>query len=219
MAEIAQLYSIGIVGASSPEPKCSLTTAIKHQVHLYTTGSLSALAAGPEYNDTSISFSTVGDQALKRRVEVKIADGDVTGAVRVLCSDATLAPVNHETLRALQKKHLSAPPDLHMPPPPDSSTQCLQVSMDKVEQAIQSFNPGSAAGPDKLRPQYLIELCAKQTGEAVSWLLSALSSLANIMLAGRVPESIISILFGANLIALRKPDGGVLLLATPCVAW
>lgn len=155
--------------------KCSFTTAIKHQVHLFTTESLSALPAGPEYNDTSISSSTAGDQALKRRVE---ADGDVSGAVRVLCSDATLAPVNHETLRALQEEHPSAPPDLHMPPSPDSFTQCLQVSMDKVEQAIQSFNPGSAAGPDKLRPQYLKELGAKQMGEAGSRILSALTSLA-----------------------------------------
>ena len=55
-----------------------------------------------------------------------------------------------------------------------------------VECAIQSFNPGSTAGPDKLRPQHLKETCTKQTGEGRSQLIAALTSLANSMLAGKI---------------------------------
>ena len=52
-------------------------------------------------------------------------------------------------MSALQDKHLPAPPDLEMPSPPDGySTKCLQVSINTVEQAIQSLNPGLVAGPD-----------------------------------------------------------------------
>ena len=44
-------------------------------------------------------------------METKIEDRDVTGAVRVLCSDATLAPIDKETPNVLQGKHPSALPD------------------------------------------------------------------------------------------------------------
>ena len=72
-----------------------------------------------------------------------------------------------------------------------------------------SDNSGSAAGPDKLGPQHLKELTTKQTGEAGARLLQALTALANIMLAGKVPDDVLPVLYGANLIALSKPGGGI----------
>ena len=46
------------------------------------------------------------------RVEAKLSDGDVTGAVRLASSNDTLAPFDDETLSGLQSKHPPTPPDL-----------------------------------------------------------------------------------------------------------
>ena len=91
----------------------------------------------------------------------------------------------------------------------DTITLPLNVSTTYIEKAIRSFNSGSAAGPDKHSPQHLKELTSKQTGEAGARLLQALAALANVMLAGKVPQDILSVLYGANLVALSKPGGGI----------
>ena len=66
-----------------------------------------------------------------------------------------------------------------------------------------------ASGPDKLSPQHIKELISHQTGAAGSRLLQALTTMANVILSGDVPSQVCPIFFGAYLIALRKPDGGV----------
>ena len=89
---------------------------------------------------------------LKSWVERKLSDGDVSGAVRVLCSDNTVAPFDNEALEALCNRHPPSPTDLCMPSPPDMSIEPLQVTTATIEKCIRSFKPGSAAGPDKLSP-------------------------------------------------------------------
>ena len=139
----------------------------------------------------------------------KLSDGDVSGAVQILCSDNTVAPFDNETLEALRNRHPPSPTDLSMPPPPDMSVEPLQVTVATIEKCIHSFKPGSAAGPEKLTPQHLKELLSHQTGEADSRPLHALTTMANVLLSGAIPPQVRPILFGANLIALRKPHGGV----------
>ena len=138
-------------------------------------------------------------------MECKLADGDVTGAVRWLSSDASLAPCNLETHSALCNKHPPSPSDLNLPPAPEGTLEPLTLSREVIEKA---FNPSSAAGPDRLRPQHLKELISHRSGEAGSRLLSALTSVTNLVLSGKVPPAVMPVMFGANLIALHKPDGG-----------
>lgn len=126
-----------------------------------------------------------------------------------MCSENTVAPFDNETLEALHDRHPPSPTDLSMPPPPDMSVESLTVTAATIEKCIRSFKPGSAAGPDKLSPQHLKELLSRQTGEAGSRLLQALTTMANVLLSGAIPPQVQPILFGANLIALRKPLGGV----------
>ena len=184
--------------------KISLTTAVKHQAEEFANG------VWPLYPDptptNALKKPTTDDQKLRKRVEFKITDGDITGAVRLLSSKAVLAPFNEETVDALHEKHPSSPIDLQLPSSPDTSYHPLNVSTTYIEKAIRSFNSGSAAGPDKLSPQHLKELASKQTGEAGVRLLQALAALANVMLAGKVPQDILSVLYGANLVAL---SGGI----------
>ena len=79
----------------------------------------------------------------------------------------------------------------------------FEVSSILIEKAIRSFKPGSAAGLDKLTPQHL------HTGQAGHCLLQALATLTNVVVSGEVPDVILPFLYGTNLIALRKVDGGI----------
>ena len=71
--------------------KLSLTTVIKHQAEAFPSA-LSPLGL----SDTVLKKRPTSKQSLRRSVECKLADGDVTGAVRLLSSDASLAPCNLE---------------------------------------------------------------------------------------------------------------------------
>ena len=76
---------------------------------------------------------------LKRRIEVKISDGDVSGAVRILSSDSTLAShtlemASHipETLNALHSRHPSAPSIYSLPAPRPSYMYVHCTSLETV---------------------------------------------------------------------------------------
>ena len=73
------------------------------------------------------------DDAIRKQVDLKFQDGDVTGAVRLLASEDTIAPVDEETMAALRLKHPNPPPDLIFPdvtPAPDRpEITCEEVSL------------------------------------------------------------------------------------------
>ena len=200
--------------------KISLTTAVKHQVEAFTEGlcppyptpeaarSQSTNQPKKRSESTNQPKNLSEGHKLRKLVELKIADGDVTGAIRLLSSKTTVAPFNAATAAALHEKHPIPPDDLKLPPATDLSAPALEVSTATIEKSIRSFKPGSAAGPDKLSPQHLKELISRQNGESGALLLDSLAALANVMLAGIVPAVIQTILYGANLLALHKPGGG-----------
>ncbi|XP_026741618.1 uncharacterized protein LOC113503735 [Trichoplusia ni] len=79
----------------------------------------------------------------------------------------------------------------------------------EVITALSSFRSGSAGGLDGLSPQHLKDLTSSGAGESGEMLLRELTALINLMLSGMVNESVIDVLYGANLCALRKRDGGI----------
>jgi len=83
----------------------------------------------------------------------------------------------------------------------------FKLSPSAVRAAIQSFPNGSAARPDGLRPQHLKDLllgawCARRQSTDVT-------DLTNLLLEGKTPPSVRVALFGANLLAVRKINGGI----------
>jgi hypothetical protein len=152
---------------------------------------------------------------LARVVEGKLADGDVRGAIRILCSDDILAPRNIKTLTALQDKHPKAR-SFDSTPFQAPTLQITSVTAKEVMQSVHSFPSGSSGGLDGLRPQHLKDLLAETNGESSNLLAKALASLADIMLAGKVPKEICPILYGASLTALNKKDGGIRPIAVGC---
>ena len=72
-----------------------------------------------------------------------------------------------------------------------------------------SFPNDSSAGLDGNSPQILKDLTAKSNGKTGLNFRKALTNPVNVILKGKVPFELRPYFFGAKLIALKKPDGGL----------
>ena len=144
------------------------------------------------------------DREAARRASMKLDAGDVRGAVRMLCSDETLAPHTQANVQLLRDKH--PPPPSHRRPFPPTTSAPMFITSDDLRRAIHSFSPGSAGGQDGLRPQHLVDM----TDARVSGTLrDSLVTFTNLVLAGGVPLWARSCFFGATLHAFNKKGGGI----------
>ena len=155
---------------------------------------------------TKYKPSRTNDDFFSSIIRSKIEDGNIRAAVRILCSDDSIAADNPETLQSLRDKHPSNRENLSAPLDP-SSTQALQISENDITKAVRSFPTGSAGGPDGIRPQHIQELINDRIAGPV--LLPALTAFINMLLKGECPDEVRRVLFGGRLIALEKKDGGV----------
>lgn len=146
--------------------------------------------------------------SLKQRVEAKIADFDVKGAIRLLGSQDSFAPMNQETVDILNSKHPPPSRFLDFPSPPNDEI-VFQCEKDDVKRSIMSFGCGSAAGIDGFYPQYFKDLISTSAYDAGNDCLSIITELCNFMLRGKLNESICKYVYGASLCALTKKDGGI----------
>ena len=97
------------------------------------------------------------DDALRKAVDLKLQDGDITGAVRLLSSEDSVASVDADTLNALTEKHPDPPANLVFPEG-NPNLFPTDVTSDELHKALKSFPNGSGAGPDGLRPQHIREM-------------------------------------------------------------
>ena len=148
--------------------------------------------------------------SLKNLVSAKMALADITGALRILTSEETILPESADTLNRLKEKHPPLHNDAIDPPIPDDSDNSFKTNKDSVLKAIHSFKKGAAGGPDGFLPQHLIDMCGEALGEPASKLVNTLVNFLNlIVFPGKVPTEVAEMLYGANLIALGKKDGGI----------
>ncbi len=147
---------------------------------------------------------------LTKRIESKISEGDVRGAVKLLVSTEALVKQDVSTLHQLQAKHPAPSRQLNFPEPPDTSiTETAHTTTIEVYDSIQSFANGSASGIDGIRPQHLKDFVATSNSDAAPKLLQSIMNLENLMLSGKVISSICPIIYGATLCALSKKCGGL----------
>ena len=146
---------------------------------------------------------------LPSRVTSKLEERDYRGAVRLTCSEESLAVIDDYTLAMLRKKHPPTHPRSCPPQPPDNSSPIETLTETEVRSAILSFPNGSAGGPDGLRPQHLKDLTCSSAGMGGRDLISSLLNFANMAIKGNIPSMFQSSFFGASLIALNKKDGGI----------
>ncbi|XP_021957065.1 uncharacterized protein LOC110853130 [Folsomia candida] len=144
-----------------------------------------------------------------KKVEAKLADGDIRGAIRLACSDDTIAPNDDDTLSVLREKHPVHPEPTNYPQPLADDSVIEAVHVPEVAKAVSTFPPGSAGGLDGLRPQILKDLLSCNQGETGEHLAQAITDFFNHVIAGKVPAKLCPILYGASLTALRKKTGGI----------
>ena len=146
------------------------------------------------------------NEVLGAVVTSKIEEGNLKAAIRIICSDESIAPDNDDTYQELLQKHPQAltdstcyqPSAVHAP---------FQVTEQDVLEAIRTFPAGSSGGPDGIRPKHVLDIvsCPSHGRQA----LGSLTVLVNILLRGECPPAITRILFGAKLLALTKRSGGI----------
>lgn len=147
--------------------------------------------------------------SLYTRIEAKVSDGDLRGAVQLLMSTDSLAPEDEHTFGSLKAKHPSPSKLLNLPEEPDESSIPMVTCENIVLENFFSFPNGSAGGMDGIRPQHLKDLVSLTNGDAGSKLLTSLTKLSNLMLSGKVNKEICNVLYGARLCAFNKKDGGI----------
>ena len=135
----------------------------------------------------------------------KLEGEDFKGAVHLACSEDSVADKNDRTLSALRQIH----PLSQIPPLPTGRNLPPSFSEATVAQAICSFPNGSARGTDGLKPQHLKDMMGASVEGGRPGLLTALTSLVNIILQGKTPKAGRSFFFEANLTALTKKNGSV----------
>ena len=157
-------------------------------------------------------------EALATKVSAKIEEGNLRGAIRLICSEDVIADNSDETFASLQAKHPPPYAGSVIPPLKNMSelVDDLPVPVQGIAYAIRSFPCGSAGGPDGLTPQHLKDMTGAPAGEEGSVLLSALASFVHFVLKGDVLKEVRPLFFGANLIPFRKPEGGVRPIAVGC---
>ena len=154
---------------------------------------------------------------LASRVSSKLEQGDFKGAVRLACSDATIADCSDSMFEALQHKHPARHPDSSIPPLTDPmDLPIITVSEEEIIRAIRSFPNDSAGGSDGLRPQHLKDMTIPATTGGAQSLISALSRFITVVLQGKTPTSICPFFYGASLTALTKKEGGIRPIAVGC---
>ena len=141
-------------------------------------------------------------------VNSKLFVWDVTAAVRIIEFDDSVITPMSEVVIALRLRHPLFPLDLR-PQQIEPVSQTSYVSEEEVMVTLKSFHPSCASGVDGLRPRHLKDLVAPQTAEAGQRLLKALANLCSKLLRGQIPQHARDLLFAANLMALRKKDGGI----------
>ena len=146
------------------------------------------------------------EATLAAAVSSKIEDGNLKAAIRLLCSEETVAPFDSDTHAQLRAKH--PPSSLHPSQiePPDGFPSLILIG-EAVADAIRSFPAGSSGGPDGLKPIHLSDMLACQ--EVKHELIAVVTEFLNLLMDGICPLSIRRIIFGGRLIALNKKGGGI----------
>jgi hypothetical protein len=101
---------------------------------------------------------------LAARVSGKLEDGDIRGAIRLAASDDIVAPFDDVTTAALRTKHPAQAVTDAPPPIPTGNSECLCLQESDLLATIKTFVPGSAGGPDGLRPQHLKDMTGASAG-------------------------------------------------------
>ncbi|XP_065315162.1 uncharacterized protein LOC135924043 [Gordionus sp. m RMFG-2023] len=156
-------------------------------------------------DEFSPSYALNPNSFRHKLISEKLDLGDISGAARILSSDDSISPINVTIFKQLLEKHPRASPfNIH----PHASSP-IPFTCDEVLKCLKSFKKGTTGGLDGFRPGFFVELIQCPDSGFIDPLLKALTELCNNILVREVPLCIRPIIFGARLVSLTKPDGGV----------
>ncbi|GAU91756.1 hypothetical protein RvY_03952 [Ramazzottius varieornatus] len=141
------------------------------------------------------SKKQTAEASVKKIVEGKINDGDISGALWVLSSEDSVPVVSTEVLDILRAKHPPESPDAVFKERPDDAALPPEVTVEEVVAAVRSFPNGSAGGFDGLRPQHIKDMLAGASNGATVALAEALAKLMTQILHGKVPDNVREVLW------------------------
>lgn len=147
------------------------------------------------------------DKLLIKIAQRKIGEGDIGGAVRVLCSQEGIAEYNAETIEKLKAKHPAEESMIEEDKIPH--LERFETSTEQIVNAIRHFPISSSAGIDGLRPRHLKDLISFSCGDAAAKLTSATAKLVNVIRDGKICPKLLPVFYGAALIALAKKNGDI----------
>jgi hypothetical protein len=149
-------------------------------------------------------FSPSGSRDPLARAKTLASAGEYGKACAALVPSVR-SPTDLNTLASLQAKHPKGPPVKTLADLPNS---VLEIPHDVVRKMIYTFPTGSSPGPMGLRAEH-IKPCLKSHLD----FLDTLTRFINLLLSGKVLNSLARYLAGASLSALEKKDGGIRPLA------
>lgn len=147
------------------------------------------------------------DKLLIKIAQRKIGEGDISGAVRVLCSQEGIADYNDGTINKLKAKHPAEESIIAEEEIADLDN--VETSNEEIVNAIKHFPVSSSGGIDGLRPRHLKDLISFSCGDAAEKLISASSKLVNVVRSGKICSDLLPVFYGAALIALAKKNGDI----------
>ena len=154
-----------------------------------------------DYGNVQYKKSTKTEDLIVKTANQKVGEGDIRGAIRVLCSNETIAEPTLETKSKLKSKH---PDDVEVTETFPLKAELKITQIEDVNEGIKHFPLSSSGGIDGLRPRHLKDLISFTCGESASHLLKAIASLTDLIKAGKISQEIHSIFYGASLIAFDK---------------
>ena len=158
------------------EQRRNLLTLVKRQVD-------------EEADPSNITFphrTTPSDpnHSLAKQISAKLEESDYRGAVRIACSEESIADIMEETITLLKKKHPAPHSESSIPnlPQPDDVHPLPVIYEEVIIGANRLFPCGSAGGPDGIRPQHLVDLTSASAERGGKDLLRALAEFTNVIL-------------------------------------
>ena len=125
------------------------------------------------------------DEFIAHKACEKLGEGNVKGAVRILCSSEPIVIPDAESLKLLQLLHPSKPLDRRTPPLIIGIT--FSFGSKDLFSSILSFPFGSSGGFDGLRPQHLKDMVKVSGVNGI--LIERLSALIKIIISGQIISS------------------------------
>ena len=132
----------------------SITTKLRRSVRTYAETELSTLpdleevTEGSRTSDRSGARSSrdqTGTSNLARRINSKLSDFDIRGALNLLTSSAQIADHSPQNLNIISSKHPPAPDDVGSHPDPDASF-AYHCDTSAVNDSLRSFPGGYCSG-------------------------------------------------------------------------